>query len=70
MFVGIPEELLFRGVYQEAFSRIWTPRTGWIVASVLFGLVHIVKHAPPLNWQYALLATVAGLAYGWVLAEK
>ena len=66
LFVGIPEELLFRGVYQEAFSRIWTPRTGWIVASVLFGLVHIVKHAPPANWPYALLATGAGLAYGWV----
>lgn len=66
LFVGIPEELLFRGVYQEAFSRLWTPRTGWLVASVLFGLVHIVKHFPPLNWQYALLATFAGLAYGWV----
>jgi membrane protease YdiL (CAAX protease family) len=66
LFVGIPEELLFRGVYQEAFSRFWSPRIGWIVASVLFGLVHIVKHAPPLNWRYALLATVAGLAYGWV----
>ena len=66
VFVGIPEELLFRGVYQEAFSRLWSPRTGWLVASVLFGLVHIVKHYPPLNWQYALLATFAGLAYGWV----
>jgi len=66
LFVGIPEEILFRGVYQEAFSRLWTPRVGWVVASVLFGAVHIVKHYPPLNWQYALLATVAGLAYGWV----
>jgi membrane protease YdiL (CAAX protease family) len=66
LFVGIPEELLFRGVYQEAFSRLWTPRVGWIVASILFGAAHIVKRYPPLNWQYALLATVAGLAYGWV----
>jgi membrane protease YdiL (CAAX protease family) len=66
LFVGIPEELLFRGVYQQAFSELWTPRTGWLAASVLFGLVHIVKHAPPPNWQYALLATGAGLAYGWV----
>lgn len=66
LFVGIPEELLFRGVYQEAFSRFWSPRIGWVVGSVLFGLAHIVKHAPPLNWRYALLATVAGLAYGWV----
>jgi len=66
LFVGIPEELLFRGVYQEAFSRLWTPRVGWLVASAVFGLAHIVKHAPPLNWRYALLAGVAGLAYGWV----
>jgi membrane protease YdiL (CAAX protease family) len=69
LFVGIPEELLFRGVYQEAFSRLWTPRVGWIVASVVFGLVHIVKHAPPPNWQYALLATGAGLTYGWVYVK-
>lgn len=66
LFVGIPEELLFRGVYQEAFSRLWTPRVGWLVASAVFGLAHIVKHAPPLNWRYAILAGVAGLAYGWV----
>jgi len=66
VFVGIPEELLFRGVFQEAFSRLWTPRIGWAAASGLFGLVHIVKHYPPLNWQYALLATCAGVAYGWV----
>ncbi len=66
LFVGIPEELLFRGVYQEAFSRLWSPRVGWLVASAVFGLAHIVKHAPPLNWRYAILAGVAGLAYGWV----
>ena len=66
MFVGLPEELLFRGIIQEAFSRLWGTRNGWLLASVLFGLTHIVKHAPPLNWRYALLATFAGLAYGWV----
>jgi membrane protease YdiL (CAAX protease family) len=66
LLVGVPEELLFRGVYQEAFSRLWSPRVGWLVASAVFGLAHIVKHAPPLNWRYAILAGVAGLAYGWV----
>jgi len=66
LLVGIPEELLFRGVYQEAFSVLWSPRVGWLVASAVFGLAHIVKHAPPLNWRYAILAGVAGLAYGWV----
>jgi membrane protease YdiL (CAAX protease family) len=66
LFVGLPEEMLFRGVFQESFSRIWNPRIGLILASVVFGLSHLPKHAPPLNWPYALLATVAGLAYGWV----
>ena len=65
LFVGLPEELLFRGLMQEAFTRIWTPRVGLLVASVVFGLSHIVKRPWP-NWRYALLATLAGLAYGWV----
>ena len=66
VFVGLPEELLFRGTVQEALSRLWSPRTGWIAASIVFGLVHLPKHAPPLNWRYAILAALAGLAYGWV----
>jgi membrane protease YdiL (CAAX protease family) len=86
MFVGLPEELLFRGIIQEAFVRLWGQKSGWIWASVLFGLTHVVKHVPrlhlsggtehrfhllmvwmgALNWRYALLATFAGLAYGWV----
>ncbi len=66
VFVGFPEELLFRGTVQEALTRLWSPRAGWIVASVIFGLVHLPKHAPPLNWRYAALAALAGLAYGWV----
>ena len=66
VFVGLPEELLFRGVFQEALARLWTPRAGWLAASFLFGAAHIFKGMPPLNWQYALVATLAGLAYGWV----
>lgn len=69
IFVGLPEEMLFRGLVQEGLSRLWTPRAGWIIASLLFGLAHITKHAPPLNWRYALVASLAGLAYGWVYAR-
>jgi membrane protease YdiL (CAAX protease family) len=65
LFVGLPEELLFRGLLQEAFSRLWTARAGLLVASAVFGASHIVKRPAP-NWEYALLATCAGLAYGWV----
>jgi len=66
VFVGLPEELLFRGVFQNALARLTTPRAGWVLASVIFGLTHLAKHFPPPNWPYAALATAAGLAYGWV----
>jgi hypothetical protein len=66
LFVGLPEELLFRGIVQDAFIRLTSVRTGWVLASVVFGAMHLAKHYPPLNWPYAILATGAGLAYGWV----
>lgn len=78
LFVGLPEELLFRGLVQEGLSRLSGPRLGWIAASALFGLTHITKStglpaaadmALRLNWRYALLATIAGLAYGWVYSR-
>ena len=66
LFVGLPEEMLFRGTIQEAFSRIWNPRVGLVLGSVIFGLLHLLKHPTHPNWAYGLLATAAGLAYGWV----
>ncbi len=76
VFVGIPEEILFRGLVQEGLGRVWGARAGWLVASLIFGLSHITKltgltaaqreESLGLNWRYALLATIAGLGYGWV----
>jgi hypothetical protein len=66
LFVGLPEEMLFRGTIQEAFSRLWSPRVGLALGSVVFGLLHLFKHITHPNWGYGALATVAGLAYGWV----
>ena len=66
LFVGLPEEMLFRGTIQEAFSRIWNPRVGLVLGSVVFGLLHLFKHITHPNWGYGVLATAAGLAYGWV----
>ena len=66
LFVGLPEEMLFRGTIQEAFSRIWNPRVGLVLGSVVFGLLHLLKHPTHPNWGYGLLATAAGLTYGWV----
>ena len=38
----VPEELLFRGVLQGATTRRWGAARGVVVASVLFGLWHVL----------------------------
>jgi len=64
-FTAWPEELLFRGLLQNLASRAAASETlGWIVASVLFGFSHITNLGFP-NWRYVLLASIAGLSYGW-----
>ena len=64
-FTAWPEELLFRGLLQNFLSQASKNETaGWIVASILFGFSHITNlHFP--NWRYVLLASIAGLFYGW-----
>src|SRR5262245_33353891 len=67
--IAVPEELLFRGVVQNALERHWTAggarRWSLAIAAVIFGLTHLNNgHAP--NIRYAILATLAGVAYGWV----
>jgi len=65
-FTAWPEEFLFRGVLQNLLSRSFKNQwTGLAIASVIFGLSHIL-HAPYPNWKYVLLATIAGLFYGHV----
>ncbi len=64
-FTAWPEEFLFRGLLQNFLSRLSRSETvGWIAASIVFGFSHITNmHFP--NWRYVLLATIAGLFYGW-----
>ncbi len=64
-FTAWPEEFLFRGLLQSQLSATTRSNTtGWLAASVLFGFSHITNmHFP--NWRYALLASIAGLFYGW-----
>jgi membrane protease YdiL (CAAX protease family) len=60
-----PEELLFRGLLQNSLSRTFSSETtGWITASVIFGLAHITNNGVFPNWRYAILATIAGVFYG------
>lgn len=60
-----PEELLFRGLLQNSLSRtLRSQLSGWIAASVIFGLAHITNSGAFPNWRYALLAAIAGIFYG------
>jgi membrane protease YdiL (CAAX protease family) len=70
VLVALPEELLFRGIIQNLAAR--RAKNGWVAllaASAVFGLAHLNNttrgYAVP-NWAYVAMATLAGLAYGWV----
>ena len=66
LFTAWPEEFLFRGLLQNLLAKVskneWA---GWWTASILFGFSHIRNLGFP-NWRYVLLASIAGLFYGWV----
>ena len=64
-FTAWPEEFLFRGLLQNTLSRASKSEVaGWWTASVLFGFSHITNLGFP-NWRYVVLATIAGVFYGW-----
>jgi membrane protease YdiL (CAAX protease family) len=60
LVTAVPEEFLFRGLIQNLLSRWIGIPLGLAIASVVFG----VSHLP--DPRYAVLATIAGLAYGYV----
>jgi membrane protease YdiL (CAAX protease family) len=59
LVTALPEEFLFRGLIQNLLTRWLGPTRALPIASVVFGLAHLPDP------RYALLATLAGLAYGW-----
>jgi uncharacterized protein len=62
--IAVPEELFFRGWIQNLLER--RVGRGWALAitAVLFGLSHWNKRTTSFNWQYVLLAALAGVFYG------
>lgn len=66
LFVCLAEEGFFRGFIQKYLCLIlqrvrYGNVIAIIVASVLFGLSHFMG-----GMQYVLLATIAGMGYGWI----
>jgi len=64
-FTAWPEEFLFRGLLQNFLARASRSEfAGWWTASLLFGFAHITNGGFP-NWRYVILASLAGIFYGW-----
>jgi membrane protease YdiL (CAAX protease family) len=63
-FIAVPEELFFRGWIQNLLER--RVGRGWAlgITAVLFGLSHWNKRTTNFNWQYVLMAALAGIFYG------
>ena len=66
IIVGFCEEILFRGVLQPWFEKLWEPAVGsWAVglvgSNVFFGLAHFIT---PL---YGVMAGLIGCYLGWLL---
>jgi membrane protease YdiL (CAAX protease family) len=65
VFTALPEETCFRGLIQGLVQRHTArPISALLITSVLFGLAHL-NNGPAPDWRYFLLATLAGIAYGW-----
>ena len=63
-FIAIPEELFFRGWVQNLLERKMGRTAALVATAALFGLAHWNKRATNFNWQYVVLAALAGVFYG------
>jgi len=66
LFACVAEEAFFRGFIQKRLGEFFTKfkygnYTAILLASIIFGLSHF-----PGGIKYVVLATVAGIGYGWV----
>ena len=70
--VALPEELFFRGILLKGLEKIsskkWLPL---VVSSLAFGLMHW-NNEDDLSMQitYVILASIAGLGYGWAYLKS
>lgn len=70
IFIAVPEELFFRAWLQNLLERRVGRRAALAITAVLFGLSHFNKRSTHFNWQYVLLATIAGIFYGRAWREQ
>jgi hypothetical protein len=73
IFAGtaLPEEILFRSLIQNLLMlRFGATTRTLLLAAFIFGCAHLDNGPQPLpNWRYMILATIAGIAYGFVFRK-
>ena len=62
LLTGVSEELFFRGLLESWMSPEGQPWVGRLVASVLFGMVHLV------TLTYGVITFVVGLYLSWLMS--
>ena len=74
-FVGFGEEIMFRGYIQsrlnEAFDRpyrFFGVGWGWglIIASLIFGFMHVINPYNPFHWWWGFWTFFGGLFFGFI----
>ena len=64
VFVGLAEELAFRGVLQHALTE-FLGGSGWLMSSALYASVYLAAGSP----SYVAFAAVVGVAFGWLVTR-
>ena len=60
LIIGPAEEIFWRGCIQNRLSARWNPNIGFVITTLVYGLVHISK----FNFMLIMAAMVAGFVWG------
>ncbi len=60
LIIGPAEEIFWRGLIQNRLSARWNPNIGFILTTLVYGLVHL----PKFNFMLIMAAMVAGFIWG------
>ena len=60
LIIGPAEEIFWRGYIQKNLSSRWNPDLGFVVTTLVYGMVHLSK----FNFMLIMAAFVAGFVWG------
>ncbi|KXK43498.1 MAG: CAAX amino terminal protease self- immunity [Chlorobi bacterium OLB5] len=63
--IGPAEEVFWRGFMQDTLAEKFGDNKGWIIASLIYGGVHIIA----FNFMLFMAALICGLFWGWIFKK-